>query len=76
MLCLYVKDPCLKLCETRFRVAELERLLGVLDSPPVKSPGIMELASDIDTYNQSVFRYCFNFCVLRVRLHLKYLFVL
>ena len=30
---------------------------------------IIEFAADIDTCNQSFFSYCFNPCVLRVRLH-------
>ena len=55
MLCLYVKDPCPELCETRLSISELEWLLRVFDSSPVKCPGIIEFAADINTYNQSFF---------------------
>lgn len=66
MFCLYVEHPCLKLCKTRFYSTELKWFLRELNPSPVKSPGIMEFAADIDTYNQCFFCYCSNFvfCVL------------
>lgn len=70
---LQLLDPDPERLESFFCVAECERCLGELVSPPVESPCVMRFASHVDADDQRFFGDGFNFCVLCVRLHFRYL---